>query len=311
MDDSQSTQFEGPPPKAGEERYIMQPHGADASEAEGSGPGLDSASEPGESPVMRLPPRSRGQMMPAVLASMAVVLAMLAFAGAKASTSARQSTSAATLSAVQVSVEGTARSSASTIVAGTAFSRATSEARDSLIATLEARASKAYGPFSGKLLHEPSADFAQALAAHLPSKKLPFQNFIAEATFVNPYPASRAAWDYGFFFREQPGLGYDGFFVTSEKVWQAFYNTGSQSDHEIERGQVPGLDVSDGGSNRIRLVCSGNDAMLFINDAFIASFDLSAGPDSGQILIGTGFTRGREIEGAQTPFQAFTVWTLP
>ena len=165
--------------------------------------------------------------------------------------------------------------------------------------------SAAYGPSSGELVHVLD-DLIKLEAADVDER-----NFIAEATFTNPFDASVNGWDYGFSFRTNGSFKY-WLVVASEEDWQLADRQGSVDDEEIvAEGNLTNLNLGANETNTIRLIAWDNIGYFFLNDQFIDRLDLSNNLDSGDIEVITAFYFDHEIEGEATGYSDFTVIPLP
>jgi len=196
-----------------------------------------------------------------------------------------------------------------TIAAG-AQATSTSQAWATVTAIIQLNADEgwelAYGPLAGSLEHNPGDGQLKANIAHVN-----INDFVVEATFTNPYAASTGSWDYGFMFRHAGSNQQFRLVILSDKSWLLRNNTGTTDGEIIEQGEFTDLDISDGGTNHIKLVCDGPDGWLFINDIQVTELDLSARTNSGDVIITTGILSGNQIQGSFTEYQNFTIWALP
>ena len=162
-----------------------------------------------------------------------------------------------------------------------------------------------YGPNSGELVHVID-DLIKLETADVDEL-----NFIAEATFVNPFAASVKGWDYGFSFRTNGSYKY-WLVLASEGNWALADRQGSaDNEFTVAEGELDNLNLGDGETNSLRLIAWGDVGYFFINDEFIDSLDLSSNVDSGQIEVMTAFYFDHEIEGEATGFVDFTIYPLP
>ncbi len=162
-----------------------------------------------------------------------------------------------------------------------------------------------YGPRSGELVHIID-DLIKLESANVDQV-----NFIAEATFVNPFAASVNDWDYGFSFRTNGSYKY-WLVVASEGSWELADRQGSVDDEfTVAEGNLPKLNLGANETNRLRLIAWGNVGYFFVNDEFVDKVDLSSNQDSGDIEVITAFYFDHEIEGEATGFDAFTIIPLP
>jgi eukaryotic-like serine/threonine-protein kinase len=183
--------------------------------------------------------------------------------------------------------------------AATASAQATQRARDNYLATLTANKSLLYGPHSGRLMHQ-SDGYLEATPS-----TAGVRNFVAEIKFSNPYPLATGDWGYGMIIRSEGGSNQFRLYVTSDKDWEMTLNTGSADGKTIEQGTFSGLNISENGSNTIRVIAKEDRGWLYINDVFVSELDLS-GRYAGSVY---GFIF-REISGEITPYEDFTVWKL-
>ncbi len=162
-----------------------------------------------------------------------------------------------------------------------------------------------YGPNSGELVHVID-DLIKLETADVDEL-----NFIAEATFVNPFAASVKGWDYGFSFRTNGSYKY-WLVLASEGNWALADRQGSaDNEFTVAEGELDNLNLGDGETNSLRLIAWGDVGYFFINDEFIDSLDLSSNLESGQIEVMTAFYFDHEIEGEATGFVDFTIYPLP
>lgn len=184
-----------------------------------------------------------------------------------------------------------------------ALAQATARTRNNTVATLEAQAARVFGPSNGVLVHYED-EFVEIDYADVTLK-----NFIAEASFVNPYNPSTGAWDYGFLFRDS-GSNELRLSIQSNKGW-VLTNRSNDEWEQINSGTISHLLVTASQRNEIRLICRNEQGWLYVNDTFIAELDLSSHTSSGDVLIATGIHGGDEIAGEETRYTNFTVWSLP
>ncbi len=136
-------------------------------------------------------------------------------------------------------------------------------------------------------------------------------NFIVEARFFNPYATSQGNWDYGFILRHAEKNTHYRFVIKSEKSWTLVNNTGDPDGVIVAQGELPSLDVSENGSNLVKLVFQGDQGWFYLNGELIAELDLSARTNSGSIFIATGIFQGDGQAGSSTRFADFSIWSLP
>ena len=161
-----------------------------------------------------------------------------------------------------------------------------------------------YGPSAGSLPH------VDDTFIEVEWTDIDITNGIVEATFTNPYDPSFTAWDYGFMFRNTGTNLQYRLFVYSDGTWHLTFAQGDDRP-EVASGDLTNLNLGEGDKNIIRLIFTGGNGSLFINNVFISTLDLSGKIESGGLAIGTGFYSGNEVEGYSTTYSDFTVWELP
>ena len=166
-----------------------------------------------------------------------------------------------------------------------------------------------FGPTSGELWHDPTDNLIETEDADVF-----LADAIISATFVNPYSSTTHSWDYGFMFRDEPGVGGPIVFivVSSRGAWKLYWR-GEDNNHEsqdISSGRLKTFETHNGGSNRLWVVAVGERGYLFVNGDFIAALDLSAVIGAGGVSIITGAYTGNERAGAVTRYEDFAVTAL-
>ena len=163
-----------------------------------------------------------------------------------------------------------------------------------------------WGPVNGELWHDPTVythkfEYADAWMADM----------VVQATFVNPYAASAASWDYGFILR----LAFNGprlqFVLKSNREWLVNERADQSAPvRKIAGGTVPGLDVGAGGRNHLMVVTLGGRGWVFVNGDFVSAVDLRSVTNGGSIAIVTGTIPGAEVAGAVTRYEDFLGYEL-
>jgi hypothetical protein len=184
-------------------------------------------------------------------------------------------------------------------------------ARSQAEATTEAlseRATQVHEPSTGAL--EPPGGNEVACD----DSRVTAHNFIAEARFYNP-SAPDQAWDYGFIFLNVGTETDYRLTVDSGGSWAL--NLHSPGFDITNRDETTLLDLGEGGSNRLKLVVSGDTAYLFINGQYATALDMDlyemVGPERAlhPVLICAGINSGFAALGRTTRYEDFTVWELP
>jgi hypothetical protein len=178
---------------------------------------------------------------------------------------------------------------------------------EALLASALEHARWEFGPRSGRLYHNHSDDFLEARLAYVQ-----LRDFIAESVFVNPYSATWNTWDFGLGFRFETWDIHYRLVVTSDREWFVFLREGDNFT-DLADGTVPNLHILEGESNKLQLMVVGTTGYFFLNDRFIAQFNLQemVSVGGGGVFVGTGFYIGNEVGGYFTDYEDFTVWSLP
>jgi len=174
-----------------------------------------------------------------------------------------------------------------------------------VLANIEASRHLVYGPTSGALEHN-SKDLISAQDAGVN-----LRDFVVEARFFNPYSTSQGAWDYGFILRHAEKNTHFRFVIKSEKSWALVNNNGDPDGVIIAQGKLPSLDVSENGSNMVKLIFQGERGWFFLNNEMISELDLSARMNPGSIFIATGIFQGDGMAGSSTRYSDFSIWSIP
>jgi len=162
-----------------------------------------------------------------------------------------------------------------------------------------------FGPRSGRILHREEDGTVKTL-----STGVGLRNFVVEVRFINPYATSKNSWDYGLMFRFADGRQQYRLSILSDRSWTFVNHIGNPDGIVLIEGTLPDLDISEGGSNQIRVIALEDTGWFYVNGKFISGLDLSS-QYSGGILIATGFYKGNQVTGKLTEYQDFTVWSLP
>ena len=178
------------------------------------------------------------------------------------------------------------------MLTSTSLARATATAQAqttnaAILSNIEAPRSLVYGPNSGALEHTTN-DLISAQDAGVN-----LTNFIVEARLFNPYATSKGAWDYGFILRHAEKNTHYRFVIKSEKSWTLVNNTGDPDGVIITQGELPSLDVSENGSNLVKLVFQGDRGWFYLNGELITELDLSARMNPGGDLYRYRYFPGR------------------
>ena len=137
------------------------------------------------------------------------------------------------------------------------------------------------------------------------------RDFIAEATFVNPYAPAAGGWDYGVGFRSDPERSnlFHSVVLSNLGMWEHVRRDGSGESGERREGMAA-LSVEAGARNTLLILAAGGAGALYVNREFVAELDLSDGPSDGEIWLGTGSYTGNQREGARTAYDGLRIWSL-
>ena len=179
--------------------------------------------------------------------------------------------------------------------------------RQLFVARINTESQLIFGPQSGILEYQDDGNVSSNASF------VDLNDFAVEGIFKNPY---KGVWDYGFLFRQEGGnkqyrLVINSYeFINFGAGWQLINSTGGGNSVIIDSGEIQNLDTSEGGSNKIRLICQGNRGLLYVNEILIDELDLSARKNSGDVLIATG-VYSHQINVYSTEYKDFTVWKTP
>ncbi|MBD2036553.1 hypothetical protein H6F76_16190 [Leptolyngbya sp. FACHB-321] len=161
-------------------------------------------------------------------------------------------------------------------------------------------------PRSGKLDHAKGLVNVETLG-------LNERNIIIEATFYNPYDTDIGDWSYGFVFRRiQKSDVSDTFdlFVQSNNSSYVLHNSRQEGYRAAkEAGSVPNLDLSPHGSNKISAYIKDGEALLFVNDKYIKTLDVSSLTANGDVGVAANFNV-EGIQGKSTRYLDLVVYSL-
>lgn len=196
------------------------------------------------------------------------------------------------------------------MLTSTSLARETATARaqatkQAVLSNIEASQSLVFGPTTGKLDHTANDLIAVQDAG------VNLRDFVVEARLFNPYSTSQGAWDYGFILRHAEKNTHFRFVIFSSKSWELVNNTGDPTGEVLTQGELPSLDVSDNGSNLVKLIFKGDTGWFFLNGELISDIDLSARVNPGAIFIATGIFKNDGMAGSSTRFSDFSIWSLP
>jgi serine/threonine-protein kinase len=161
-----------------------------------------------------------------------------------------------------------------------------------------------FGPGSGELAHEPN-DLVKSASSDQDQL-----NFIAAATFLNPFNPNRALWDYGYSFRQTAINDQFWLILRGDGSW-LLRNRVDGAEDELDTGVVEGMDLQPNGRNHLALIVWNGRGYFFLNDIFVTELNLSARLTSGDVQVVTAFFLDSEIAGEATGYEDFAIWPLP
>ena len=139
------------------------------------------------------------------------------------------------------------------------------------------------------------------------------RDFIAEATFSNPYdPDDAGGWDYSIGFRSDPDRSnvFHSVLLSNMGMWEHVRRDGGGEASDERRDGHASLRLGAGGRNTLLILAAGGAGALYVNGAFVAELDLNEGPANGEIWVGTGSYMGNQREGSATRYEGLRVWSL-
>ncbi len=159
-----------------------------------------------------------------------------------------------------------------------------------------------FGPHKGALDLVKSDNLWATEAASVELK-----DFVATATFQNPFSASQGFWTHAIFFRDQYGTEQYRLIISENQQW-ALSDSGNVNGI-IQMGDVPNLRLGPDDSNTIWLYCQRDKGIFYLNGEYVADLDLSARQNSGDVRVGR-FLQGDQGDGYSTSYQDFAVWEI-
>ena len=163
------------------------------------------------------------------------------------------------------------------------------------------------GPAKGTIPHQPDDGRSE--------KSEEFElsgDAMIEVTFENPYPLNKSHWIYGLALRSSTGDPHR-IYISSRKTWSHSYYSVEKEQYGGGRWQeAPGVDVSEGGENHLRLIKIDDTGWLYVNNRFISKIQFSPGnpPNTDEIRLVVK-DDGRDLnhqEGDATRYRDFTIW---
>jgi hypothetical protein len=169
--------------------------------------------------------------------------------------------------------------------------------------TLMPSSSGVWGPQDGSLEHH-EGDQPEILLADSV-----YRDFVAEASFVNPYLPVFHSWDYGFLCRYSEPATYHSISVDSGGNWHHSAVVNGETTF-YEGGAVNGLRVGNGQQNNLRIEVQGYSGELYVNGELVGMLDMPHLMDRGGIAVATGLVSSSKQPGSVTGVEGFTVWPI-
>ncbi len=161
-----------------------------------------------------------------------------------------------------------------------------------------------FGPRSGSLDHIEDG-FIETFSAGVN-----VSDFAASAVFSVPYSLSQGSWDIGYLFRyNRTPRKYFNLVIGSNGTWSLKIYSNS-TYFPLDSGSA-NVNTTVGEENEVLLIASESEGWVFLNGNFLTKLDLDDSRGAGNIMAGTGFWSGDEINGETTRFTEFTVWEIP
>jgi hypothetical protein len=158
-----------------------------------------------------------------------------------------------------------------------------------------------FGPEDGELELDPEAVAFSAADVDL-------SDFLAIATFQNPFAGTRQQFDYGIQFRSSgrgSSVQYVRFIVISDGTWGVVEGT----DNVLQSGTYEDLDNARRGENEVTVYAEGDVVHVGINGDYVGSAELPF-DDPGDVYVGSAYLPDSYQEDSVTGFTDFTVWEL-
>ena len=161
-----------------------------------------------------------------------------------------------------------------------------------------------YGPQDGSIDYNPNF-----IAQHRTHTSL--VDGIIEARFFNPFSSQEGSWSNGFIFRRNSSGAFHVVVVDSNGSWYHYLRSGDGDDDlNLATEYSSEISTTSNGSNFIRIITSGSEGWLFINDSFAGRLDLSGLTGSGSISAVSSYFESDGLTGKSTRFENLTIRSL-
>jgi len=165
-----------------------------------------------------------------------------------------------------------------------------------------------YGPMSGSIIHEPNDNWVKLFRA---DGDYSLENFIVEATFIDPYSNTIESWDYGIVMKNSDSVYRSDYsvIVSSNNYWSYDFYSNNLAEKQLFSDKIYSINLNSE-KNRMKILVFDNIGLFFLNDKFEKSLDFSKIKPYDSISLGTGFFSGNEIDGKETKYQDFFIYDI-
>lgn len=136
---------------------------------------------------------------------------------------------------------------------------------------------------------------------------------IINARFFAPYDAAHGPWDYGFWFRSAPSIGYYSLVLRSDATYTLNYHrpvSRAYTAAEVQRGPIPAWNIDANTPNDVRLRMDGPDGTLSVNGYDVARLDLHDVLMEGSVSVRSAMSVPSQM-GTVTRYENLFVAPLP
>ena len=157
------------------------------------------------------------------------------------------------------------------------------------------------GPNSGKLTKREGFIATQYAGVNVTTA-------YARADFKTPI--NTAVWSSGIMFRKESENDYLLFMVTAAREWSVQHATYSGDDwRRLEGGHSSAINFNDPVLNKLEVFFVGSVAMMYVNDVFLGTADISSVDTSGDVAVAYGIYA--DDAASTVEFENFEVWGSP
>ncbi|NWJ47153.1 MAG: zinc ribbon domain-containing protein [Chloroflexi bacterium] len=201
----------------------------------------------------------------------------------------------------QTQATATAVAQAQATATAIAIPTATASAIWSILAPLDSRARKVYGPYSSSLTQ------SSKTGVETYSSGVYLRDLLVDVVFTNPTVKAGQGWDYGLLFRDI-GTGNEQYrlIVSSNSYWELTWGNAKS----ISTGNLPQMNTASSGTNRLVLYVNGANAYFYLNNQYIATLNTGEKMVSGSVKVASGLYSNNSTIGTTTKYANFTVYAL-